>query len=75
VSLFIPLGDNAIEDLTKMRDELREMVPLYNDIRQLHRTLAVPERKFSEDDLCGYGAVPERTRERNRFDSCFPLVF
>lgn len=50
-----------------MRDELREMVPLYQDIRQLHRTLAVPERKFSEDELCGPGVVPERTRERDRY--------
>lgn len=60
------LGEHAIEDLTKMRDNLREMVPVYHDIKQLHRTLSVPERKFSEDELCGEDAVPERTRERDR---------
>lgn len=66
-------GDNAIEDLTRMRDNLREMVPLYGDIRQLHKTLAVPERKFDEEELCGVDAVPERTHERNRLREIPPL--
>lgn len=66
-------GEHAIEDLTKMRDNLREMVPVYHDIKQLHRTLSVPERKFSEDELCGEDAVPERTRERDRLREIPPL--
>jgi len=66
-------GENAVEELTVMRDNLREMVPLYSDIRQLHHTLGVPERKFSEDELCGVDAVPERTYERNRLREIPPL--
>ena len=50
---------------TKERDDLKEVVPLANEIHKLRRQLDMDRREFEEDDLCGPEAVPERTEERD----------
>merc|ERR1712130_758992 len=53
------------EDRTDERDQLKEMVPLVDEILKLRNKLQMGPRDFSEDELTGEDAIGDRKDERD----------
>lgn len=53
------------EVLTPIRDQLRDVLPLHDEIHSLRSKCEMPPREFVEKELTGPRAIPERKAERD----------
>lgn len=74
-------GPTAIADREKERDDLQDMWekkqiidPLCAEIQKLRRNLDLPKREFTEEELTGETAIPDRRKERDDLKAVTPLV-
>lgn len=58
-------GPTAVADRLNEREDLNDMVPIYEDIHKLRGQLEMPQRHFSDEELYGVKAIADRMQERD----------